>query len=138
MKSEKHKTRLGLLMVAAVASLLIACATEEDNLTLEESITTEVTGEELTIKTATLAESSAIEAAPAPGPCRQVTASSIPVFTTPTSNDVRCRFLRGDIFSYVATFRGRYETWCPRRTPPEQGVFSWAPEAGSVPVRCPF
>jgi len=140
---KRHKTRLGMLMVTAVASLLVACAVEGDELTPDETTTTEeassVPGEEPAIGTIALTANSAVEGVEVGGPpCRRVTASSIPVYTTGTGSTVRCRFLRGDVFSYVASGGGRYLTWCPRRTPPGQGVFSWAQGAGTVAVTCPW
>lgn len=71
-------------------------------------------------------------------PCRRVTASSIPVFTSSTSGTVRCTFFAGDVFSYfaAATPPLRFQTWCPRGVPPSQGTVSWAQGAGTVDGGC--
>src|SRR5688572_12861752 len=143
MKSERHTMRLGMLMVAAMASLLVACAVEEDDVALDETTTVEkastVTGVKVTMGTADLAKHAGDGVEIAAGPCRRVTAASIPVYSTATSNTVRCRFLRGDTVTVLGTSsNGRFLSWCPRHTPIEQGVFSWGTLAGTVGVTCPW
>lgn len=145
MKSEGHRTRLGILMVAAAASLLGACAMEEDKLTPEASTTAKdtssATDEELASHTIEPATGSAVGGAPAAAfPCRKVTASSIPIFATPTGSAVHCTFFAGDVFQYLSIGNPplRYETWCPRHVPRSQGEVSWAQAAGTVAVTCPF
>ena len=128
------------MLMVATTSLLAACAMDGDQLAVDRSITSEesssVTSDEFTIRNAS-ADSAA---APATGSCRRVTASSIPVYTTGRSSTVRCRFLNGDIFQYFLWGSPplRYLTWCPRNVPLAEGEFSWAQDAGTVSVPCPF
>ena len=143
MKSERHTMRLGMLMVAAMASLLVACAVEDDEVAADETAIVEQASTETDVKvamgTVDLAKPAADGVEIAAGPCRRVTAGSIPVFTTATSNVVRCRFLQGDTVTVLGTSsNGRFLSWCPRRTPIEQGLFSWGTLAGTVGVTCPW
>jgi hypothetical protein len=73
--------------------------------------------------------------------CREVTASSIPVYSTATSYTVTCYFYAGDVFEWLLYSNagggyGRYLTWCPRHTSPDQGVYAWAIAAGTTFVFC--
>ena len=70
--------------------------------------------------------------------CRRVTASSIPVFTTPGGSTVLCRFLQGDRFSFfeVTAPLNRLTTWCPRGVPVSQGTTGYAQLAGTVDGGC--
>jgi hypothetical protein len=141
------KNLMGAMMITWLASagLLGGCATDGDPAD-EASTEAALTTEAITIRSveSVLATAAMARAATAPGgpttnavPCRRVTASSIPVFSTATSGTVNCRFLAGDVFQYTAvSSNGRYLTWCPRHTPPEQGVFSWAQGAGTVASGC--
>jgi hypothetical protein len=140
MKSERHTTRLGMLMVAAMASLLVACAVEPDDAALDETATVEEASTvTVTIGNIDMSKPAADRVTIAAGPCRRVTAASIPVYSTATSNTVRCRFLRGDTVTVLGTSsNGRFLSWCPRHTPIEQGVFSWGTLAGTVGVTCPW
>jgi hypothetical protein len=146
MKNERYQTRLGMLMAAAAASLLIACATEADRLTPSESTTTDegasVTGADINVGAIDSAMNPAVGAVPAQSSsCRRVTASSIPVYATASGSTVNCRFLKGDFFTILGSTNaggGRYLSWCPRHTPIDQGVLSWAQAAGTVAAACPF
>ena len=140
MTSERYKTRLGTLMAAVAASLLVACAMEEDTLTPDKSTTTDetssVTGQEPAIHTIA---SNMNFATPAATLCAKVDAPSIPLYSTASGFTVNCTFLRGDIFSVLAfAANGRLLNWCPRHTPLDQGILSWAPMAGTEPIACPF
>ena len=66
--------------------------------------------------------------------CRRVTASSIPVFSTPGGSAVQCTFLQGDRFSALdqAAPFGRLTTWCPRKVPVSQGTTAYAQFAGTT------
>jgi hypothetical protein len=136
----KGYKRLGLWMVAAMASVLVACAVEDGEVASDETATVEkastVTGDELS--TIFLTRDADDEVALAAAPCRRVTAASIPAYSTATSGTVNCRFLRGDTISYIAVSNGRFLTWCPRHTPPSQGVFSWGTLSGTIEVTCPW
>jgi hypothetical protein len=69
-----------------------------------------------------------------PVPCRLVTASSIPVFTSQDGSAVLCRFLHGDRFSSLGSTQpfGRFITWCPRGVPVQQGTTGFAQVAGTT------
>lgn len=142
MKSERNKTIRSMLMVAASASLLAACAMEEGKVAPDEASTTEesssATGDEFVMRAVSPASSTDVNAVPAASGCRRVTASSIPVYTTATGFTVKCTFFAGDVFQYVLVGSPplRYLTWCPRHTPPSQGEFSWAQGAGTVAAGC--
>jgi Flp pilus assembly protein TadG len=153
MKIDRRKTGLRMLMAAAAATSLAACATETDR---DEAAGTEQNARaasELTPDKSMMTENMpAAEAARLAGtaasadkplitprtPCRRVTASSIPVFTSSSSGTVRCTFFAGDVFSYFAAASPplRFQTWCPRGVPPAQGTVSWAQGAGTVDGGC--
>lgn len=152
MKSERYKTGLCMLMMAAGASFLAACATDVDGHEKVASEQNELTADKPT-PDQSMATEGAVSAADATTsekrstidgvisprtPCRRVTASSIPVFTTTTGSTVSCRFLQGDVFSYFGTViaNGRFVTWCPRGVPPAQGHEAYAQAAGTVNGGC--
>jgi len=153
MKSERRKARLNMLMVAAAAISLSACAMEVDGdeevlseqsePTPGEPVTTEeaesVSGAERPVGAVDPAERSADDDVVTPlVSCRRVTASSIPVFTTPSGGTVLCSFFNGDVFSHFGfvTPPGRYITWCPRGVPPSQGTTGYAQAGGTVDGGC--
>ena len=153
MKIDRHTTRMRMLMMAAGAISLAACATEMDRDEAAGSEQNARAASELTPdKSKVTEEMSAAEAARLAGasasadnqlitprtPCRRVTAGSIPVFTSSSSTTVRCTFRAGDVFSYfaVASPPLRFQTWCPRGVPPAQGTVSWAQGAGTVDGGC--
>ncbi|HTE49888.1 MAG TPA: hypothetical protein VK698_03380 [Kofleriaceae bacterium] len=153
MKSERRKARLNRLMVAAAAISLSACAMEGDGdeevggaqneLTADESVTTQkgasVSNTEATAGAAASAESPADDDVVTPRvSCRRVTASSIPVFSTPSGSAVLCSFFQGDVFSHFGFVSppGRYITWCPRGVPPSQGTTGYAQASGTVDGGC--
>jgi hypothetical protein len=128
--------------IAGVTGCALDPGTEPSLGSTDQGITTEetpsATGEELAIRVDPATNTAVGPAASLP--CKKVTASSIPVFTTAGGSTVRCTFFAGDVFQYEATFtsNGRAETWCPRHTPISQGLISWAQAAGTVNVTCPF
>lgn len=129
MKSERRKARLNMLLVAAAAISLAACAMEVDG------------DEEVAPDESATAEEAAPGTDDEVGPlvsCRRVTASSIPVFTTPSGGTVLCSFFNGDVFSHFGFVSppGRYITWCPRGVPPSQGTTGYAQASGTVDGGC--
>lgn len=71
--------------------------------------------------------------------CREVTATSTPLYYTSTGSVTAPeRFYRGNVFRYTATANSRYRTWVPRGVPESQGETRWAKAAGSQPVACPW
>jgi hypothetical protein len=155
MKSERRKPRLGMLMMAAWASFLVACAmdverdqkpgTEQNELTADKVTPDESTASEQAVSAsdaepATASEADSVnDAVVRPRvSCRRVVVSSIPVFTTPSGSTVLCRFFLGDVFSHFGFVSppGRYITWCPRGVPPAQGTTGYAQASGTVDGGC--
>jgi hypothetical protein len=140
-KCIRRNTTLSMLILAAGAGFLAACATEVDadkEARSEQSVLT--TDEQTPDESTAPAQSSADEATPRVS-CRRVTASSIAVFTAPNSNSVLCRFFAGDRFSYFNVvqapgFPARLTTWCPRGVPPAQGTTGYAQISGTVDGGC--
>jgi len=158
MKSKKFETGLAMLMMAAGVGLVAACTTEMRGEDQAQSAQSDVTANATTpdqpkATEVTLPDSPA-ELAPgaaAPAnrsaadgvinprvPCRRVTASSIPVFSSPTGGGVLCTFFQGDVFSEFGQIvsNGRWVTWCPRGVPPSQGTTAYAQNAGTVNGGC--
>ena len=127
--------------IAGVTACTLDPGTESSVGSTEQGSATEATspatGEEFAFGTVDSATNSVVPASTFP--CRKVTASSIPVFTTATGSTVRCTFFAGDIFEYQIAGSPplRFETWCPRHTPLSQGVVSWAQGTGTVAITCP-
>jgi hypothetical protein len=152
MNRQMHRTTLGMLMMAAAASLLVACEMEapvgeqpgtKPAPTSDESLATDhtssVTGAGATEPVRSEEDSSLEDLATTARSCRQViSGSALPIFAHPTGGDVSCFFLSGDIFENRGRIGNRFTTWCPRKTPPNQGRAAYAPETGTLPVRCPF
>jgi hypothetical protein len=128
-------------MMVAGAAFLAACTAEVDANKEAQSEQSVLTADDQTPdESVAPAKSSADEVTPRVA-CRKVTASSIPVFTAPGSNSVRCRFLAGDKFSYFGAvqapgFPQRLVTWCPRGVKPSDGTTSYAQLAGTVDGGC--
>jgi hypothetical protein len=125
--------RFTCCMTLATASLLVSCANDADLSSPEESDSDETADVAPNPDTATPQRVLG---------CRQVFVSTIPLYSSATSYTVNCRFLQGDVFQYTAFSKaggglGRYESWCPRHTPQNRGVPSWAPTAGTGPAPCP-
>jgi hypothetical protein len=140
-KSKRRNMTLGMLIMAAGAASLAACATEVDADKEVQSEQSVLTADEQTPDPSIASpDSSANEVTPRVS-CRRVTASSIPVFTAPNSNTVLCRFFAGDKFSYfnvvqASGFPARLTTWCPRGVPPAQGTTGYAQISGTVDGGC--
>jgi len=152
MKSQRHNMRLSMLMMTAGAASLAACAmpadpdkeaasdqsvpaaneqTPDESAAAANNSGNEQTPDEST----TAAKASASEVTPRVS-CRLVVVSSIPVFTTPTSNVVRCRFPLNTRFSHFGAAGNRWITWCPLGVPPSQGTTSFAQNAGTIDGGC--
>ncbi len=145
MNNKLRRMSLSMLMIVAGAASLTACAMEQDPDKEARSDQSLVTADEQKPD-----EAAAAATSPASGPtsditprvsCRRVVVSSIPVFTAPNSNSVRCSFFSGDKFSYFGVvqspgFPQRLITWCPRGVPPSQGTTSYAQIAGTVDGGC--
>jgi hypothetical protein len=145
-------------MMAAGATLLAACTMEvdgqekapseqsqlaADELTPDQSMATEaaVSGSHAGLAADALAsaKSSAIDGVIHPRiPCRRVTATSVPVFSSPNGSGVLCRFFQGDVFTNFGQVlpSGRYINWCPRGVPPAQGTEGFVQAAGTVASGC--
>jgi hypothetical protein len=158
MKNQRCKARLGMLLLAAGATFVAACAMDPDGdkktrseqselatdePTPNESVATEKTvyakdGEDAAGATASAPDGAEGNAVTPRVSCRRVTASSIPVFSTPSGSGVLCRFFAGDRFSHFGFVSppGRYITWCPRGVPPAQGTTGYAQAAGTVDGGC--
>ncbi len=158
MKSKRCKSGLDMLAMAAAATLLAACAMEADDHEKTRSEQNQLTAEEVMPDQSAATEgvvaesqaalaaggvastnSSAIDGAIQPrATCRRVTATSVPVFTSPGGSAVLCRFLKGDVFvnfGQVSPF-GRYINWCPRGVPPNQGTEGFVQQAGTTASGC--
>ena len=141
MKSRQRKTRLSvLLMTAAGAAFLAACAMEDANKEAQSGHSVPAADEQ-TPEEATDPATTPNDVVTPRVSCRRVTASSIPVFRAPNSNSVLCRFLQGDKFSYfevvqASGFPARLTTWCPRGVPPSQGITGYAQISGTVDGGC--
>jgi hypothetical protein len=145
MKSKRFKATLSMLMMAAGAASLAACAMEADADQQAQSAQSVLAADEQTPAEQTPAEAtdSATNATDETDPrvsCRVVTASSIPVFSAPAGTGVLCRFPRGTRFSHfgpvITPFGTRYITWCPLGVPPSQGTTGYAQGAGTVDGGC--
>ncbi len=156
MKSERRNTRLAMLMMVAGASLFAACTTEMHGDDQAQTAQSEVTasppapdqskatavmlpGSQAEPATGASADRTAIDAVVNPRvPCRRVTASSIPVFSSSTGGGVLCTFFQGDVFSEFGQIvsNGRWVTWCPRGVPPSQGTTAFSQNAGTVNGGC--
>ena len=139
MNSQRSRTKRGMWIAAAAASLFAACEMDTDRVASDESIplgeTLSVTGEDL----ASIVSNPNFATPAATNACRRVTVSSIPVYSTPTSSTVNCRFQSGDVFLWIISDSAgglRYLTWCPRHAAFDQGIFSWAQSAGTLSAPC--
>jgi hypothetical protein len=160
MKSERHKAGLGMTLVIALASLLVACAMEgegdenvpepqsaltpDESFAVDESITSEeassaedavVSGE---VDEATVGE----DVAAAPVGCREVTTYRVKVYKSPegTGTAYHGYWYDRTIFQHYGIPPGgtRYYTWWPGGLPPGPGTEpAYVPPYGTSAVTCP-
>jgi hypothetical protein len=109
-------------------------------ISLAMALTVLVTGGALATGTSASAASSALEGAATPqaAACREVIASSVPVYRSSTGSAIHGHFYYGDIFTHHGLVNNRWRTWWPPGVPESQGRTAYVQNSGTVGVRCPW